>query len=65
MRRHRPVAGKVAELGQQRRLDGLGNAAGVGQRVRAIERDAAACHRSLIAARLARETGAKIVNLRP
>lgn len=30
-----------------------------------VERDAAACHRSLIAARLARETGAKIVNLRP
>ena len=29
-----------------------------------VERDAAACHRSLIAARLARETGAKIVNLR-
>jgi uncharacterized protein (DUF488 family) len=30
-----------------------------------VERDAAACHRSLIAARLARETGARIVNLRP
>jgi uncharacterized protein (DUF488 family) len=30
-----------------------------------VERDAAACHRSLIAARIARETGAKIVNLRP
>jgi len=30
-----------------------------------VERDAAACHRSLIAARLARDHGAKIVNLRP
>jgi uncharacterized protein (DUF488 family) len=30
-----------------------------------VERDAAACHRSLIAARLARDTGARIVNLRP
>jgi uncharacterized protein (DUF488 family) len=30
-----------------------------------VERDAAACHRSLIAARLAREYGARIVNLRP
>lgn len=30
-----------------------------------VERDAAACHRSLIAARLARDYGAKIVNLRP
>jgi len=30
-----------------------------------VERDAAACHRSLIAARLARDQGAKIVNLRP
>jgi uncharacterized protein (DUF488 family) len=30
-----------------------------------VERDAAACHRSLIAARLARETGARIENLRP
>jgi uncharacterized protein (DUF488 family) len=30
-----------------------------------VERDAAACHRSLIAARLARDHGARIVNLRP
>ena len=30
-----------------------------------VERDAAACHRSLIAARLARDYGARIVNLRP
>jgi uncharacterized protein (DUF488 family) len=30
-----------------------------------VERDAAACHRSLIAARIAREQGARIVNLRP
>jgi uncharacterized protein (DUF488 family) len=30
-----------------------------------VERDAAACHRSLIAARIARETGARIENLRP
>jgi uncharacterized protein (DUF488 family) len=30
-----------------------------------VERDAAACHRSLIAARMARETGARIENLRP
>ncbi len=30
-----------------------------------VERDAAACHRSLIGARLARDTGARIVNLRP
>ncbi|MBS1886718.1 MAG: DUF488 domain-containing protein [Actinobacteria bacterium] len=30
-----------------------------------VERDAAACHRSLIAARLGREYGARIVNLRP
>ena len=30
-----------------------------------VERDAAACHRSLIAARLARDTGARITNLRP
>ena len=30
-----------------------------------VERDAAACHRSLIAARLARDQGARIVNLRP
>jgi uncharacterized protein (DUF488 family) len=30
-----------------------------------VERDAAACHRSLIAARLAREQGARIINLRP
>ncbi len=30
-----------------------------------VEREAAACHRSLIAARLAREHGARIVNLRP
>jgi uncharacterized protein (DUF488 family) len=30
-----------------------------------VERDAAACHRSLIAARLAREHGYRIVNLRP
>jgi uncharacterized protein (DUF488 family) len=30
-----------------------------------VERDAAACHRSLIAARLARETGARVENLRP
>jgi uncharacterized protein (DUF488 family) len=29
-----------------------------------VERDAAACHRSLIAARLARDYGARIVNLR-
>jgi uncharacterized protein (DUF488 family) len=29
-----------------------------------VERDAAACHRSLIAARLARDHGARIVNLR-
>jgi uncharacterized protein (DUF488 family) len=29
-----------------------------------VERDAAACHRSLIAARIARETGARIENLR-
>jgi uncharacterized protein (DUF488 family) len=29
-----------------------------------VERDAAACHRSLIAARMARDYGAKIVNLR-
>jgi uncharacterized protein (DUF488 family) len=29
-----------------------------------VERDAAACHRSLIAARLARECGARVVNLR-
>jgi uncharacterized protein (DUF488 family) len=28
-----------------------------------VERDAAACHRSLIAARLAREFGAKVINL--
>lgn len=30
-----------------------------------VEREAAACHRSLIAARIARETGARIENLRP
>jgi uncharacterized protein (DUF488 family) len=30
-----------------------------------VERDAAACHRSLVAARLARDHGARIVNLRP
>jgi uncharacterized protein (DUF488 family) len=30
-----------------------------------VERDAAACHRSLIAARLARDSGARITNLRP
>jgi uncharacterized protein (DUF488 family) len=30
-----------------------------------VERDAAACHRSLIATRLARDQGARIVNLRP
>jgi uncharacterized protein (DUF488 family) len=30
-----------------------------------VERDAAACHRSLIAARIARDHGARIVNLRP
>jgi uncharacterized protein (DUF488 family) len=30
-----------------------------------VERDAAACHRSLIAARLARDHGYRIVNLRP
>jgi uncharacterized protein (DUF488 family) len=30
-----------------------------------VERDAAACHRSLIAARIARDYGARIVNLRP
>ena len=30
-----------------------------------VERDAAACHRSLIAARLAREYGCRIENLRP
>ena len=30
-----------------------------------VERDAAACHRSLIAARLARDHGLRIVNLRP
>jgi uncharacterized protein (DUF488 family) len=30
-----------------------------------VERDAAACHRSLIAARLARDYGARITNLRP
>jgi uncharacterized protein (DUF488 family) len=30
-----------------------------------VERDAAACHRSLIAARLAREYGARVTNLRP
>ncbi len=30
-----------------------------------VERDPAACHRSLIASRLARDTGARIVNLRP
>jgi uncharacterized protein (DUF488 family) len=30
-----------------------------------VERDPAACHRSLIAARLARDHGARIVNLRP
>jgi uncharacterized protein (DUF488 family) len=29
-----------------------------------VERDAAACHRSLVAARIARDHGAKIVNLR-
>jgi uncharacterized protein (DUF488 family) len=29
-----------------------------------VERDAAACHRSLVAARLARDYGARIVNLR-
>jgi uncharacterized protein (DUF488 family) len=30
-----------------------------------VERDPVACHRSLIAARLARDHGARIVNLRP
>lgn len=30
-----------------------------------VERDAAACHRSLIAARIARDYGARIENLRP
>jgi hypothetical protein len=30
-----------------------------------VERDAAACHRSLVAARLAREFDFRIVNLRP
>jgi uncharacterized protein (DUF488 family) len=30
-----------------------------------VERDPAACHRSLVAARLARDYGARIVNLRP
>ena len=30
-----------------------------------VERDAAACHRSLVAARLARELGLRIENLRP
>jgi uncharacterized protein (DUF488 family) len=30
-----------------------------------VERDAAACHRSLIAARIAREQGARIENIRP
>lgn len=30
-----------------------------------VERDAAACHRSLVAARLARDYGARIENLRP
>jgi uncharacterized protein (DUF488 family) len=30
-----------------------------------VERDAAACHRSLIVARLARDHGARILNLRP
>jgi uncharacterized protein (DUF488 family) len=30
-----------------------------------VERDAAACHRSLIAARIARDYGARVTNLRP
>ncbi len=30
-----------------------------------VERDAAACHRSLITARLARDYGARVTNLRP
>ncbi|HEY5333747.1 MAG TPA: DUF488 family protein, partial [Solirubrobacterales bacterium] len=30
-----------------------------------VERDAAACHRSLVAARLAREYDFRVVNLRP
>jgi uncharacterized protein (DUF488 family) len=30
-----------------------------------VERDAAACHRSLIAARLGRDYGARVTNLRP
>jgi uncharacterized protein (DUF488 family) len=49
-----------ADLGPLVRFLGRSTAA-----LMCVERDPAACHRSLIAARLARETGARIVNLRP